>query len=457
MQAEPVSPTAVEATLPWKRNTGRDPVSCALIHSLPDDDDPPKGEVPSWVNNTDYTSPAVASQEMVERQQSSGSGCHASHSDPDHDVEDVSDLDLANSDLDHQCSEACTAMKPLLVCDSRQLSVASDDREPPPLPWQTSDLQPPATSSWGNANNAEVTPHWSVPEDEPRDETANDPLPPPWHSEAEVHEPTECTPLMAINDPDHVEKSLPWPPAEGEEDIENTSYRTKGSTVVTHNPSQSCPVFHTRDPSLEGEVDSTDFIPPPWRSNSNMDVSLDQHAPRPPPERDCSSVIPPPWRTNGSTTDDNNEATCSPSLSHDMDAFSIRPQLSSHSFRFSEAESRHSEHVHVHHHMIGLHHIPPPVTTPDTTEPSPLDIEEDETDVYERVSKWLMDCEQHLYEPVPCEDGEDVDLSRDLEQAMPTMPSAGAVTDTADASWADCDSTAAEIESTLWELLCTGT
>ncbi len=48
-------PTAVEVSLPWKRQTGREARSSSYVHSLPDDADPSLGEAPSWVGNLDYT------------------------------------------------------------------------------------------------------------------------------------------------------------------------------------------------------------------------------------------------------------------------------------------------------------------------------------------------------------------------------------------------------------------
>ncbi|XP_013416033.1 sodium/hydrogen exchanger 3 isoform X2 [Lingula anatina] len=58
------TPTAVEKQLPWKRNSGRQPISSSLTHSLPDDDIPRMSECPSWVDNLDYnhisSSPAAS-------------------------------------------------------------------------------------------------------------------------------------------------------------------------------------------------------------------------------------------------------------------------------------------------------------------------------------------------------------------------------------------------------------
>ncbi len=48
-------PTAVEAQLPWKRSTGREGMSSSIRHSLPDEEHPPIGEMPSWFSNLDYT------------------------------------------------------------------------------------------------------------------------------------------------------------------------------------------------------------------------------------------------------------------------------------------------------------------------------------------------------------------------------------------------------------------
>ena len=45
------TPTAAESSLPWKRNTGRDPISSTVINTLPDDFKPESSEVPSWADN----------------------------------------------------------------------------------------------------------------------------------------------------------------------------------------------------------------------------------------------------------------------------------------------------------------------------------------------------------------------------------------------------------------------
>lgn len=45
-----ILPTAVELSLPWKRNTGREPMSSVETHSMPDDSCPVRSEVPLWVS-----------------------------------------------------------------------------------------------------------------------------------------------------------------------------------------------------------------------------------------------------------------------------------------------------------------------------------------------------------------------------------------------------------------------
>lgn len=402
--SEPVSPTAVEMLLPWKRNTGRDPVSCTLIHSLPMDDEPQLGEVPSWVNNEDYTTPAVASEEIVER-----SNCQH--------------IDNPPVVSDDQC------------CDSSTGEL--------PLPWQTKETESePAPCSWNtpNTDNIVVPSHWSAPslqndtDNSHSDENGNNPLPLPWHCEPATTE-SPCMKESQHNNPgmygDYDSPPLPWRCNIGQNCEADVSYRTKGAAVPS-NPSKSCPVFHTTSPS-EVEEDPTECIPPPpWRSNSNIDVSLDQQAPRPAgsvpcprPEKKNNHNIPPlPWRTNSGSNDDT-DPMCSPSLSHDMDVFSLRPQPSSHSFRFSEAESKHSEHMHLHHHMIELQQLHNNHST-ELEEEVMLDLDTEQLDVHERVCNWLEASEAHLYEP-----------SED-EPFLPT----GADTQDVTGGLVDCDSAA---------------
>lgn len=48
---EDVCPTAVELLLPWKRNTGREPMSSVETHTMPDESCPVRSEVPTWVSD----------------------------------------------------------------------------------------------------------------------------------------------------------------------------------------------------------------------------------------------------------------------------------------------------------------------------------------------------------------------------------------------------------------------
>ena len=138
----------------------------------------------------------------------------------------------------------------------------------------------------------------------------------------------------------------------------------------------------------------------PWRNNTNVEVKLDQGAPRPrhtpsteDEEKVESHVPPPPWRHNP-------EPDCSvrsPSASCEVDIYSIRPQLSSHSFRISEAESKHSEPIHVHH-MIELP-PPRPHIDYDCESVCSLDLDSEEIELHDRVAQWLSLCD-----PQPLQD-----------------------------------------------------
>ncbi|XP_064639764.1 Na(+)/H(+) exchanger beta-like isoform X2 [Lineus longissimus] len=47
--------TAVETSLPWKRETNRPPMSSSFTHSMPKDGEAKLSECPSWVDNLDYS------------------------------------------------------------------------------------------------------------------------------------------------------------------------------------------------------------------------------------------------------------------------------------------------------------------------------------------------------------------------------------------------------------------
>ena len=163
-----------------------------------------------------------------------------------------------------------------------------------------------------------------------------------------------------------------------------------------------------RDNHVSIDMDPINSIPPPtWPRSSESSSSHDNHnapvsgattlhavptssATTP----SCTTPIisgeetslPPPWRNNGDFPD---APVRSPSAAAGtpVPESSLRPQPSTHSFRISEAESRHSEPVHV------THMIDPVIEAgPNGRGPAiEIDVQEQQMDNEQRVTQWLID------------------------------------------------------------------
>ena len=340
------SPAAVELSLPWKRNTGRDPVSSSFTHSLPDDNLPQLGEAPSWVNNTDYTFPAVAAD----------------------------DADLLNS-CDMQDGLKCASADEILLFSRKEDLVPDSQIMQPdtyslPFPWLVAEEEKtllPETSKNSHSfpetntfclNECDNNSCPTFPAEQPKEyasmpwekEEEIDVLPLPWFSNhLDCNRGDKVAPALEAFPCESDDTSLPLPwlsLSTGPEPQANEAYRTNVD-VSLHTQPKSCPQFNRYHDDDMSPFDG--LPPPPWRHNSDVEASLDCHAPRPSgnghnvasiQQRSC---IPPPWRQLSGSDGTEPLPLKSPSCSHEVDAFSIRPQHSQHSFRISEGESKHSE------------------------------------------------------------------------------------------------------------------
>lgn len=326
---QPAAPVAAELSLPWKRYSSREPLSSVVTHSYPDDGDPVRGEAPSWVSSPD---------------------CLAETETPDNSFSFV--------DVD---ADECLPMN-VIIRESLNMccSVLEDGINCANIPLQYDAMLFPWKNPIEDASAAEVL-----------EFNGNSFLEDAEDSRREVYLP------------------LPW---------KNLRSQTCSGKMdqKSHDPelslSASCSKRHlvksNSVPARDSQVAEDDVclhleddLPPlPWRNPTIDRVIPDQHAPRPPcifedqescQQERCGLALT--WK-NG---DDGIGSPCA-----SFDRYSVHPQMSCHSFRLSEAESRHSEPVH-HHHVIEIALRP-------SVDPEPFILPElEEMGSYERVSQWL--------------------------------------------------------------------
>lgn len=338
---------AVELSLPWKRNSGREPLSSVVTHSYPDERNPVRGEAPSWVDSPDFLADTVDGtsldypDEPAERSlDCSPPNAHA------HSPSRISDTLVESGSLERrQADEAGYGNFPFLRQDSCGLSPAGQDAEERP------------EREEGCCDDMRGL-----------DEGLRDVgLPLPWRT----HRSRTCAGKMNQKNAD---------PELGLGAASSLKrYLIKSNSVPTRD---------SQDAEDDVCLHMEDDMPPlPWR-NPTVDRAIpDQHAPRPPriteddfgaKQDHCGLALP--WKNT------DKDGFGSPSASFDHESYSVHPQMSCHSFRLSEAESRHSEPVHLHH-VIEI--APRPcVDVEDLVLP-----ELDEMDNHERVTKWLNSTE----------------------------------------------------------------
>ncbi|KAK2162258.1 hypothetical protein LSH36_101g05046 [Paralvinella palmiformis] len=466
----PVEPVAVEMSLPWKRNTGRDPMPSAMKHSMPDDQNPLIGEAPSWVANTEYTSPGsppvtpqtqhqmltqsapsqtssserdqIMSERLLDEPDSSSVDRELDliqFNTPDHkpaiphnrDIRDeeeddnherTAECEMAGSEASHNNHES-------LSCD---LVTASPQDIIQAEPAVNTTTKLPSAFTEEDPQYSPFSLHSDVQNVEPSSTTGPIDIPSSARrSDINSHSAPVSSPARALlpwrqNSYNSDAHPLPW----RENAVKETDYRLpwRQSSLDSADENSVSMAITSRPGNQNDRDDDSDcYLPPPWldnkgsptsakdkgilgddssqtsrlpwRDNSNVEVKLDQcaprprHVPTPPEEEEVSHIPPPPWRHNPEP----DSSVRSPSASCEVDLYSLRPQLSSHSFRISEAESKHSEPVHVHH-MIEVPQ-PRPHIEFDCESSHSLDLESEEVTLNDRIAHWLDMCD-----PQPLED-----------------------------------------------------
>ena len=176
-------------------------------------------------------------------------------------------------------------------------------------------------------------------------------------------------------------------------EAETSSYGNEMATNGTNDVA-----IPSRPPNDEFQIDMDVVCHPlPWRNLSSDHVIPDQQAPRPVRHAEQESR----------TKTENGSVLLSPSASFDKESYSIHPQASCHSFRLSEAESRHSEPIHLHHVIeIASTMMTKPSLNGDYSEENVEELLELETmDSHERVSKWLISTSDEMDDTLDGEEG----------------------------------------------------
>jgi len=292
-------PTAVELCLPWRRNTGREPVSSVKTHMVPDGSDPVRADGGTWMKGV-------------------------THSMSDSQSDSRSQSDLVGYD---------------------QLGITVDE--------ENADQSTPLCSP--NFGAVLLASEHSVPSDEERVEVKVKDIPavlglPPCRKNSRHSE----TPMQLC---------VPQP-------VTRFSVRHRPTRCGSF-PSSMDAAYRAIDREAEATA-ATALLP--WRYTSNERAIPDQQAPRPLAGPHAAVM----------TKD-------SPSQSF-VDAVSTYPQVSCQSFRLSEAESRHSEPVHVQHVidvMPAGHRVTSATSDSDDDQSSDILCSLEELNSHERICMWL--------------------------------------------------------------------
>ena len=298
---EEVVPTAVELCLPWRRNTGREPMSSVETHMVADGSNPVRADGGNWMKGLTHS--------LSDSQSDSSSRSERRVCDP----LDVK-VDEENTDeMTPLCSPNDAAMS--VDCEH---SVASDTKP-----------------SEANVKDVHDVLH----------------LPPP-HRKNSRHSDMQMQ--LHVPQPQHLRLTVRRHP-----------------TRCGSFPSSMDAACRAVD--QEARVETAPSLLP-WRYAGNERAIPDQQAPRP-------AVVTP---LTALTKD-------SPTQSF-VDAVSTYPQPSCHSFRLSEAESRHSEPVHVQH-VIDIvsagHRVTSTASDSDDDTSTDILCNIEQLDSHERICKWL--------------------------------------------------------------------
>jgi len=297
---EEIVPAAVELCLPWRRNTGREPVSSVETHMVADGSNPLRADGGNWMKGRTH-----------------------SFSDSQSDSRSQSENDVYNS-LDIKVDEENTDQATPLCSPNDTALVVNSGRD------VTSDAKP-----------AEVN--------------VND-----------VHQLVTLPPLRRLSRHSEIQTQLHVPQA------------TVARLTVRRRPTRCGSFPSSMDAAcraVEQEADaeaSASLLP--WRCGSDERAIPDQQAPRPAAMTHTASM------------------TKISSAQSFVDAVSTYPQPSCQSFRLSEAESRHSEPVHVQH-VIDIssagHRVTSTASDSDGDESADILCNLEQLDSNERIFMWL--------------------------------------------------------------------
>jgi len=291
---EEILPTAVELCLPWRRNTGREPVSSVETHMVPDGSNPVRADGGNWMKGLTHS---LSDSQSDSRSQS------------EHGIDDQLDIKVDRENTDEMtplCLPSCNAVGAGCEKQHAELKVAGG----------------PAVVG--------------LP---PRRKTSR-------HSE---------TPAQLVNT-QSVARSI----------VCRRPMRC-GSF-----PSSMDAACRAADQGAETEA-AASASPLPWRYSGNERAIPDRQAPR---------------RSVGMHM----AVMHKDSPAESLDVISTYPQVSCQSFRLSEAESRHSEPVHVPH-VIDVvqtgHRVLSATSDSDNDESSDILGNLEQLDSHERICMWL--------------------------------------------------------------------
>lgn len=293
---EDIVPTAVELCLPWRRNTGREPVSSVETHMVADGSNPLRADSGNWMKGLTHSLSDSESD---------------SHSQIENNT--YNKLDVA---VDEENTDETTPL-----CSPNDNSMAISGRHNVAM----SDAKPPG--------------------------------------EVKVCNKVHDAPMMSLRRMSR------------HSEVQAQLHAPQSRIMVRHHPTRCGSFPSSMDTACrEREVEPALSLLP-WRCISDDRAIPDQQAPRP------TAVIQPPTSMSKNS-----------SVQSSVDVISTYPQPSCQSFRLSEAESRHSEPVHVQH-VIDISSASHRVTS------TPSDSDEDDSsnvlcsleqlDSTERICMWL--------------------------------------------------------------------
>jgi len=296
---EEIAPAAVELCLPWRRNTGREPVSSVETHMVADGSRPLRADGGNWMKGLTHS---------LSDSQSDNQSCNEDH-----------------------------------VCDPLDIEVDEETTD------QTTPLCSP------NDHALALNCGCNVPSDaKPAEAKIND-----------VRNVVNLPPVRKNSRHSEIQTALHI-----QQSVTRLTVRRRPTRCGSF-PSSMDAACRAVDNESETEVAASLL---PWRYASDERAIPDQQAPRPAAETHTSVV------------------SMNSSAQSFVDAVSTYPQPSCQSFRLSEAESRHSEPVHVQHvidFMSTGHRVTSAASDLDDDESSDILCNLEQLDSNERICMWL--------------------------------------------------------------------